>query len=346
MRRVSAVGLGLLVVLALSALITSTSAYATGEYGQCRELTKETNPKTNHGKYTEASCLVLYSKKGKIEAKGNFEWFPGAPPRCVGVKKGKYKDAACTEEDVVKGNPKGKFERTPCAEAGNCGHYTEVSGPAVLYLEAYINFTVTCSGAGIGEGTITGSKSSTGTLLLTGCETEGCVEPCSPIMKGPATSPGEPAGTIKISGISTLYGEGEITKGCVRTAEGEYSDSKCESLQPLGLGYERIHYKLNENQVWDCLESSEGEPYLTEIESIGARARASGLACSLVSGVGVMGTGNIRLDFTNDEGEQQDLVSEISKDGGASWGEPNRRLGVDEDSSVQVTTDQPVEIKD
>lgn len=170
MKRIHALGLCLAAGLALAAFALPSSAFA-GEYGQCKELTKTTNPKAKHGKYTEGNCLTLYEKKGKIEAKGNFEWFPGPSPSCVAVKsKGKYKDAACTEEDVVKGKGKGHFERLACYGAGNgCAEQTSSTGKAKLSTEAG---EITCS-ASTGIGAITGPKSDTETVSFTGCESLG-----------------------------------------------------------------------------------------------------------------------------------------------------------------------------
>jgi hypothetical protein len=106
MKRIGIVGLCFAAIFALSAMAAS-SAYA-GEYGVCKELTKETTPKAKHGKYEEMKCVKLYEKGGKAVAKGSFEWFPGSPD-CVKVKKGgEFTNADCT--DLASKDGKGKYE--------------------------------------------------------------------------------------------------------------------------------------------------------------------------------------------------------------------------------------------
>src|SRR5271169_6400453 len=128
MRHIKLMGVALIAVLAMSAILAVNASAA--EYGQCRELTKNTLPKAKHGKYEDAACLHRSHKlkKGEevLEEKGNFEWRAGAPVNCEEVKAGKgaYEDSACTKlhTKLKKGVPvpdhKGNFEQQPCSP--NC----------------------------------------------------------------------------------------------------------------------------------------------------------------------------------------------------------------------------------
>jgi len=190
MKRIHIVGLCLVAGIAFSAMVTS-SAFA-GEYGQCRELTKSTNPKAKKGKYSEGNCQTLAPK-----SKGNFEWFPGPSPACEPVKKGFYSDPACGTLDEKKGKPKGKFERRPCYP--NCNTFTSKTGHAALSTPALGASAVECTGS-TGTGEITGVKSGNATTTFTNCTTKG--EKCQSV--------GEPEGTIKTFLLhTTLIDHGE-----------------------------------------------------------------------------------------------------------------------------------------
>jgi hypothetical protein len=104
---------------------TATIHYTVGEAGQCRALTADTSPKIKHGKYADAKCETPYEKKGKAEAKGNFEWYPGPAANCIAAKHGEYTNAIC-EARSSKAH-KGTYERQSCYP--DCASETEYRSP-------------------------------------------------------------------------------------------------------------------------------------------------------------------------------------------------------------------------
>ena len=75
------------------------------EYGKCE--------KVKHGYYKEGACLTLYTKNGKAEQKGKYEWLPdpAGSVTCFPMKDGLFKEEKCATPDVnKKGKPVGKFE--------------------------------------------------------------------------------------------------------------------------------------------------------------------------------------------------------------------------------------------
>jgi hypothetical protein len=173
MRRFYALGLCLAAMIAIGALAASSASAEGLEWGQCNELTKTSNPKAKHGKYEEGNCQKEFEKKGKKEAKGNFEWYPGPSSSCEAKKDGKYKDAECKEEDVVKGKPKGKFERRACyGENGKgCAGITAEGGTAFLEGTSS-HIKIECAHNGSEKGEITGPKSAKGIGTYKGCHIE------------------------------------------------------------------------------------------------------------------------------------------------------------------------------
>ena len=152
------------VVLVCVACVAPPSPAA--EIGQCNQLTKNTTPKAKHGKYTEASCLTLFEKKGKAEAKGGFEWFPGPAPSCVPRKHGAWANASCTIEAAKPG--KGSFEREPCYGSGNgCAEYGSASTKTELQTLPFSDPIECTSSTDVGE--ITGATSGLDTVTLRNC---------------------------------------------------------------------------------------------------------------------------------------------------------------------------------
>jgi hypothetical protein len=181
MKRIYIAGLCLVAVFAFSAM-ASSAAFA-GEYGQCKALTKTSNPKTGKGDYTDANCTMVSVKPGKkgkpaTEAdKGKFEWYPGASPSCIAVKKGEFTNSACTEKASKKG--KGKFEAEKCIGSGNgCAEYTSTTGVAKLVGE---HGTIECKSS-TDKGAITGVKTDTDLVQFENCELLGA--PCTSLQKG------------------------------------------------------------------------------------------------------------------------------------------------------------------
>jgi hypothetical protein len=121
------------------------------ESGKC-EAGKDAN-------YTEAKCLTVAEKKGKPDHKGKFEWYP-SPVECFPQKDGYYSEAQCLTRDEKKGAPKGKYER------GRGGF--QATG-AVAKLAITSLGTLECK-ASSSVGDISGQKTGTSTITLTGCK--------------------------------------------------------------------------------------------------------------------------------------------------------------------------------
>ncbi len=153
-----------------------------GEYGQCKVLTKSTMPKAKKGKYVEEDCQTLFTKKGKPEARGNFEWVPGPSPACEPQKKAEYTNNTCTAKSLKA--HKGSFER----ESGP--GYTSTTGTVTLETPG-LGSTVVCA-ASTAAGEVTGVISGVERITFTGCETSG--KACT--SEGPNSTPSGKAGVI------------------------------------------------------------------------------------------------------------------------------------------------------
>ena len=188
-------------------VLAGPSAPPSAEYGQCRALTKDSVPKVKHGKYEDAACQKLYEKKGVVEAKGGYEWYPGAPANCVAQKKGEYVSASCSEK-AAKAH-KGTFERQACYP--NCEKYTSTAGRTVWQISNYATHgavaTVECT-AGTDTGEITGPTSDTDTIAWTGCHVLETTKECrglNPVPKEIETSPNATAPLARGSEAYTVY---------------------------------------------------------------------------------------------------------------------------------------------
>ena len=133
------------------------------EYGKCEPA--------KHGFYKEDACLTLYTKNGKAEDKGKYEWFPD-PVACVPKKDGRYADETCAKLDEKKGKPKGKFEK-----ANNS--FTGASGPAKF--EIHDAGALECE-ASTASGVLEAPKVWTETIIFTGCthESSKCASAAQP----------------------------------------------------------------------------------------------------------------------------------------------------------------------
>lgn len=179
MRHIAILGLVSVVVLASGALAPAPASASNErpEYGQCRELTTKTAPPLNHGKYKDGNCEILYeTTKGKVEAKGNFEWYSGPAANCVKQKEGKYTSATCATKAATA--HKGTFERQTCYP--NCAKYTSSSGAAVLTIKELA--TIECT-ASVDKGEITGLTAGVDTVTFKGCRAGG--KPCKGIVQPP-----------------------------------------------------------------------------------------------------------------------------------------------------------------
>jgi hypothetical protein len=109
-KRVKLIWLAVVAAFALPAIaVTASSASAAEpEWGHCVAVKSK-------GHYEDGNCskeAFTENKKHVKKYKGKFEWIPGSAAACFAQKHGKYKDAGCTEEDLKKGAPKGKYEKT------------------------------------------------------------------------------------------------------------------------------------------------------------------------------------------------------------------------------------------
>jgi DNA-binding beta-propeller fold protein YncE len=150
------------------------------EYGKCLEAKK--------ANFTEGACGTVAEKKGKPDHKGKYEWF-AAPVGCYAQKDGNYTESACKTVAEKKGKPdhKGKYEEGSLAVMGTIG-------PAKLALANAA--TIECT-AGSSEDELTGAKTATERVTLTGCK-QGSVK-CS--------STGEPAETIRTNPLESFIYE-------------------------------------------------------------------------------------------------------------------------------------------
>ena len=105
---------------------TATIHYTVGEAGQCRALRKDSSPKIKHGVYSDAKCELYYEKKGNVQAKGAYEWYPGTvAASCIAQAKGDYTESACQTKPTKA--HKGTYERQPCYP--DCASETEYRKP-------------------------------------------------------------------------------------------------------------------------------------------------------------------------------------------------------------------------
>ncbi len=164
MRRLESAALCFIATFVCAAILVGPARAA--EIGQCRQLTKGTIPKAKHGKYADANCLTLFEKKGVVEAKGPYEWFPGPAPSCVHRKHGAWANESCTQEPAKAG--KGSFEREPCYGSGNgCAEYGSSSTTAELETAPFSHPIECAPATDVGE--ITGAVSGFDTVTLRGC---------------------------------------------------------------------------------------------------------------------------------------------------------------------------------
>ena len=164
MRGLGLAGICIAVAFACVAFVAAPSEAA--EIGQCRQLTKSTTPKAKHGKYVDANCLTLFEKKRIVEAKGDFEWFPGPAPSCVYHKHGTWANESCTQEAAKAG--KGHFEREPCYGSGSgCAEYGSSSTTVELETLPFSRPIECTSSTDVGA--ITGAAVGVDTITLRNC---------------------------------------------------------------------------------------------------------------------------------------------------------------------------------
>ncbi len=244
-RRLMMMGVAFFAVLGMATMLASAAHAVTApEYGQCRELTASSKPKAGKGKYEEENCQKLFEVKGKPKAKGNFEWYGGAPANCIAQKKGKYKDSACTILDEKTGVPKGKYERQSCWP--NCDKYTGESGPDdEMFLIPVNGSGLTFSGglacyAGTPQYDITGPKTGEYTGMFADCHNEETGKSC----KGIGAAPGEIATTPLHTQLGDLVNSGfapEFVEFMAKNEDEIDVEYSCE-----GSGYFEVTGPLNE----------------------------------------------------------------------------------------------------
>ena len=198
------------------------STAAAPEYGQCLALTKNTTPKAKKGRYEDPACQKLYAKKGVVKAKGNYEWYPGAPANCVAEKKGEYTTSTCDARSAKA--HKGTFERQLCYP--NCAKYTSTSSGARWKLTNYASdttvATVECT-AGTDNGEILGSRTGIDTMTWTGCHDTENGKECrglNPDPKEIETSPNNTEVVSEPGGAATVYKNSDNDIYAVFSCEG------------------------------------------------------------------------------------------------------------------------------
>jgi len=164
MKRMKIAGLCLVAVFAFSAMAVSSASAA--EFGQCRELTKNTTPKVKHGQWTDANCVVHSEKKGNPASKGNHEWYPGPVENCIAMKKGHFADSACSVPDEKNGKGKGHFEKQACSPS--CQTLTTSGGAAVL--EGASGIKIECATNSSEGAEILSATEGAGVAAYTGCK--------------------------------------------------------------------------------------------------------------------------------------------------------------------------------
>jgi hypothetical protein len=277
MRRIRIIGACLVAAFALSASVTS-SAIA-GEYGQCKNTSPATGKAIKKGLYKDANCQ---GKESVVDPDGQFEWYPGPSPSCVGHKKGEYTESGCKTKSTKP--KKGKFE-IPCLPAINCATYTSTTGE-VVFSTAFV--TVKCTGStDLGE--ITGLKTDVDTITFMGCETiEG--KKCTSL-EG-ATIEGE---VVSYKLETTLIDSGEKGPGGKEPAKGE-----------VWAEFSNVHLPH--------------APYLAEAFCVGyGYARVSGNASGVQTGDINMMSSTSKEVFGSGKGEQN-LITELCDKADCSGG--------------------------
>ena len=268
-----------LATVELSITVLSAPEQA-AEYGRCIPEKK--------GEYREANCQT---KSGKLK-RGRFEWEPGPAPTCVAVKKGRYSESKCETRDETKGRPEGRFERAPGAG------FTSSSGPLTIQAPELDETELTCA-AGAGTGEITGAKTGSERVTLTGCQASG--KACT--SEGPNATPSGEAGVIVTNMLA---------------------------ITPVG--------PVAANQVFTELVSGEHEPYLFEASCGGLLWRAIGSLGGVQKGDVNVSSLTAATSFAPGEGEQA-LFAELSETAGASWAGPDActLLALASDTAAQRT---------
>jgi hypothetical protein len=239
---------------------STLSAAAAPQYGHC-VAQKQSG-------YRDSAC-----EEAAKPMKGKFEWKPGPAPTCIAVKKGEYTDSSCATKSAKP--HKGGFEK----QAGP--GYSSVIGPTTLDMPGLGKGALVCEG-GTATGQITGARTASAQLMLTGCKVAG--KKCA--SEGPSATPSGTAGSVTTNLLaSTLLG-------------------------PVSA------------RVWIELASAQHQPYLAEFACEGLAFRVKGSVSGVRTGdVGATSTTSTS-SFAPQEGLQV-LSSELSEDGGKSWGAAN-----------------------
>jgi hypothetical protein len=216
----------------------------------------------------------------------------------------------------------GRYENAGCTtkSGSHTGKYEWHAGPGAK--PGYISATgvaklksaggeIECK-ASTDAGKITGATTDTDTITFTGCVLIATAGKCH--------SAGQAAGTIKTNLLDTsLLDHG--TKGL-------------SGLEP------------KEDEVWTQFVSSENEPYQAQFEcEPGILFRVSGSLSCNTTPVNVMTT---TLSLTCEEAAkklgEQDLITEISEDGGAEWsaGAPSEEIIP---GKATVTPEEAIEVR-
>jgi len=230
MKRIQLVGLCVVAMFALSVTMVAASASAAPRFGQCRLLSKNTTPKAKKGKYADANCAMLFEKKGKVVAKGGYEFYEGPAENCIALKKGEYNDAGCSEKSSKA--HKGHFERQACFP--NCAKQSAEGGAA--HLEAASGLKIECLTNGSINGEILTATTAKGTAHYTGCHAEalGAAKCESGATEGEINT-NELLGTLEEKGGNPWVNYTARKPGSAKTGQEFLAEFKCG---PIGIRVE------------------------------------------------------------------------------------------------------------
>ncbi len=211
-----------------------------------------------------------------------YEWQPGPEDQCFATKRGRYTDPGCLTLHGKKEH--GAFERRPCfGDEGGCGHYTSTAAEVTLATPG-LGYTLVCAAA-TRSGAITGPRSGEDHMTLKGCAVGGSA--CRSV--APNGDPSGEAGTVAVNAFDT---------------------------RPVS----------DEGIALTEFVPAEHQPYWFEADCEGLLLRVSGSPSARSQMKTEAPTTEGSTDFMENEGGakdgprgEQELLTEASEDGGATW---------------------------
>lgn len=249
--------------------------------------------------------------------------------RCVEQKKAQYEDPNCTTKSAKpnRGSYEWKPGPAPSCVAQKKGEYTEAACNTKA-AKAHKGSFEKAPGPGY--------SSTTGAVTL---------EMPEPVVCASSTAAGEVTGVR--TGVDRITFTGCEKSGKKCTSEGANSTPSGQAgVIVTNLLDTRLLGPVFLNQVWTEFTSSQHEPYAMEFGCEGQLFRSKGSLAGAQSGdVNLMSTASATTisaaEVTNDTGEQA-LVTELSENGGTSWGAAEPSSELDESSNTSASK---IEIK-